>query len=152
MLEALDEKSKQMWRVEYERRLVSDASQGLLDVSRSSDRREAPRLRLNPSDTIWIHNGWVSVPVVNLSRTGLACHSEREFFMGDSMVLKFGLSLVAEAQVLGCEIEETDPNFMECRYKIRVQYGKRENGYKIYVLARDFYAQNLSNPIHLPLN
>ena len=146
MGDIIEEKSKELWKFEYEKRLKQDSMDGLVEIPKPDDRRQDPRLMLRRGKNIWIQTGKVPVPILNISKGGVAFYSEDQYFPGDHINLSVANTLTIKAVVLECEIEETDPIFMECRYHVRAKFTDLENGFKIYVLARDIYIHNLEKP------
>lgn len=146
MGDIIKEKAMELWKAEYEKRLEQDLKVGQIELPNPEDRRKIPRLMLQRGKNIWIHTGRLAVPILNISTGGVAFYSEHRFFPGDNIFLSVANTLSIEAVVLDCIIEESDPVFMEYRYKVRVRYADGENGYKIYVLARDIYIHNLEKP------
>ena len=54
------------------------------------------------------------------------------------------LGMVAlDVDVVSCEMEETDSNFMEYRYLVRAKFSERVNGYLVYVLSREMYLRQV---------
>ena len=146
MSDALEEKSRELWELEYARRIEQDVMDGMVEMPKPDDRRKDPRLQLRRGKNIWIHTDRVPVPILNISKSGVAFFSEQQYFPGDHLHLSVANTLTIKARVLECEMEETDAIFMEYRYHVRAKFDEGENGCKIYVLARDIYRHDLDKP------
>lgn len=140
-------KSNEFWRQEYEKRVAEDQKEGRLEILNEEDRRKHPRLGLEEDRRVWLHADSKPVPIDNISAQGIAFLSTSRVFPGDKVLLSVAKSLSIEAIVLDCEMEAVDSIFMEYQYRIRSRYADEENGYKIYVLARDIYMNNLDGEL-----
>ena len=106
------------------------------------ERRAEPRYSFMPESKIFAHLGPRAFPVLNISVGGLAFHSDI-FFEAGTKLLMSALGMIAlDVEVLSCEMEETDADLMECKYRVRAKFSSHVNGYQVYVLAREMHLQN----------
>lgn len=121
-----------------------EAAKGLSDVD---ERRAEPRYHFKAEASqgvnIFAHIGPKAFEIVNISVGGLAFYSDTGFKPGTSLLLS-ALGMVAlDVDVVSCEMEETDSQFMEYRYLVRAKFSERVNGYLVYVLSREMYLRQL---------
>jgi hypothetical protein len=147
------EEELQRWRREYleVQQLISHEMASLAGPGRVKDaqkppsgidRRVDPRYAFMPESKIYAHMGPRAFPILNISIGGLAFHSDL-FFEPGTKLLMSALGMIAlDVEVLSCEMEETDADLMECRYRVRAKFGSHVNGYQVYVLAREMHLQN----------
>lgn len=112
-----------------------------------AERREEPRYHFknqeNRNVNIYAHIGPKAFEIVNISVGGLAFYSDTSFENGTNLLLS-ALGMVAlDVDVVSCEMEETDSDFMEYRYLVRAKFSERVNGYLVYVLSREMYLRQL---------
>ena len=113
------------------------------------DRRREPRYQFkvdkNDKVSIYAHMGPRAFEILNISVGGLAFYSDVQF-EPDTNLLLSALGMVAlDVDVVSCEMEETDSDFMEYRYLVRAKFSARVNGYLVYVLSREMYLRQLQN-------
>ena len=109
------------------------------------ERRAEPRYffpaEKNPS--IYAHMGPKGFRILNISVGGVAFYSDVEFKPGTQILLS-ALGMVAlDVEIVACELEETNPDFMEFRYLVRAKFSDRVNGYLVYVLSREMYLKQV---------
>jgi len=106
-----------------------------------SERRDEPRYSFDDISKIYAHLGPRAFRILNISVGGLAFYSDM-FFSPGTKLLMSALGMIAlDVEVLSCEIEETNSDLMEYKYRVRAKFGPRVNGYQVYVLAREMYLQ-----------
>ena len=142
------------WKHEYleVRRLIAQEFPGLtapeLEAggdSTGADRRAEPRYYFMPESKIYAHMGPRAFPILNIAIGGLAFYSDIYFEPG-TKVLMSALGMIAlDVEVLSCDMEETDADLMECKYRVRAKFGSHVNGYQVYVLAREMHLQNVKD-------
>jgi len=111
-----------------------------------SEKRQNPRYAFPQTKKaqIFAHLGPKAFQIVDISVGGVSFISDVSFEPGTSLLLS-ALGMVAlDVEVLHCELEETNPDFMEYSYKVRARFAPRVNGYLVYVLSREMYLKQLS--------
>ena len=117
------------------------------------NRRAEPRYQFKDQRdrgvNIFAHIGPRAFEIVNISVGGLAFYSDTSFDSGTNLLLS-ALGMVAlDVDVVSCEMEETNSDFMEYRYLVRAKFSERVNGYLVYVLSREMYLRQLQG-VHAP--
>jgi hypothetical protein len=150
------EEELEHWKQEYLeiRQLISQEMQGEAEPGRSknafrdrpaAERRREPRYTFMPESKIYAHMGPRAFPILNISIGGLAFYSDI-FFEPGTKLLMSALGMIAlDVEVLNCDMEETDADMMECKYRVRAKFGPHVNGYQVYVLAREMHLQNVKD-------
>jgi len=109
------------------------------------ERRAEPRYPFMAESKIYAHMGPRAFPILNISIGGLAFHSDI-FFEPGTKVLMSALGMIAlDVEILSCDMEETNEELMECKYRVRAKFGSHVNGYQVYVLAREMHLQNVKD-------
>ena len=106
------------------------------------DRRIEPRFHFMPESKIFAHMGPQAFPVINIAIGGLAFHSDVYFEPGTKLLMSALGMIALEVEVLSSDMEETDADLMEVKYRVRAKFGTHVNGYQVYVLAREMHIQN----------
>ena len=109
------------------------------------DRRVDPRYNFMPESKIYAHMGPRAFPILNISIGGLAFHSDIYFEPGTKLLMSALGMIALDVEVLSCDMEETDADLLECRYRVRAKFGSHVNGYQVYVLAREMHLQNVKD-------
>lgn len=91
---------------------------------------------------IYAQMGPQAFPILNLSIGGISFYSDRFIEPGTKLLMSAMGMIALEVEVTGSDIEETDANLMEFKYRIRAKFGPHVNGYQVYVLAREMHMQN----------
>jgi hypothetical protein len=60
--------------------------------------------------------------VIDKSLTGLAFYASTPFPVGKPVRISLRQFFVVEAMVVGCEMVETEPLFLNCQYKVRCRF------------------------------
>ena len=107
-----------------------------------SERRAEPRYSFMPESKIYAHMGPRAFQILNISVGGLAFHSDVYFDPGEKLLMSALGMIALDVEVLSCEMEETDADLMECKYRVRAKFGSHVNGYQVYVLAREMHLQH----------
>jgi len=122
-----------------------DSISGLQTVPNGHEKRAEPRYQFKKETqvSIFAHIGPKAFQILNISVGGVAFYSDVFFEPGTSLLLS-ALGMVAlDVEVLSCELEETNPDFMEFNYLVRAKFSERVNGYLVYVLSREMYLKQL---------
>lgn len=109
------------------------------------ERRAEPRYNFMPESKIYAHMGPRAFPILNISIGGLAFHSDIYFEPGTKLLMSALGMIALDVEVLSCDMEETDADLLECRYRVRAKFGSHVNGYQVYVLAREMHLQNVKS-------
>ncbi|MDH4248170.1 MAG: PilZ domain-containing protein [Deltaproteobacteria bacterium] len=105
------------------------------------DRREEPRYAFDDNSKIYAHLGPRAFRILNISVGGVAFFSDMYFAPGTKLLMSALGMIALDVEVLNCDIEETNSDLMEFKYRVRAKFGPRVNGYQVYVLAREMYLQ-----------
>lgn len=138
----------ELWRKEYEevKALIAADLKPLEDIplaTGGAERREEPRYNFMPDSLIYAHMGPRAFKILNISVGGLAFYSDLAFAPGTKLLMSALGMIALDVEVLFCDMEETDSDLMEYRYRIRAQFGAHVNGYQVYVLAREMHLQQM---------
>ncbi len=107
-----------------------------------AEKRLEPRYIFMEDSKIYGHMGPKAFPILNISIGGISFYSDIPFEIGTKLLMSALGMIALEVDVLNCEMEETDPDLMEFRYRVRARFGPHVNGYQVYVLAREMHLQN----------
>ncbi len=106
------------------------------------EKRQEPRYIFMEDSKIYGHMGPKAFPILNISIGGISFYSDIPFDEGTKLLMSALGMIALEVDVLDCEMEETDADLMEFRYRVRARFGPHVNGYQVYVLAREMHLQN----------
>jgi hypothetical protein len=109
------------WDKEYRALLSKGIAAGRVHVLPSDEeKRQHPRYRMAKA-TVWgrVERGY---PVIDKSLAGLAFLSPFAFGVGQIARISLRQFFVVDALVVGCEMLETEPLFLECQYKVRCRF------------------------------
>lgn len=68
----------------------------------------------------------LQVSVVNISRSGVCFFSNQRFEIGQKFDFKVGSLFSIQAEVILCEMEETDSGLMEMHFQVRSKFSGQE--------------------------
>ena len=150
------EEELENWRQEYlgVKELIAAELTGIADPRSArkafrnmpfADRRQEPRYKFMPESKIYAHMGPRAFPILNISIGGLAFHSDILFEPGTKLLMSALGMIALDVEVLSCDMEETDADLLECKYRVRAKFGPHVNGYQVYVLAREMHLQNVKD-------
>ena len=116
------------------------------------ERRAEPRYKFKKQQdqgvNIYAHIGPKAFEIVNISIGGLAFYSDTGFEPHTNLLMS-ALGMVAlDVDVVSCEMEETDADFMEYRYLVRARFSERVNGHLVYVLSREMYLRQMQEQLN----
>jgi hypothetical protein len=108
----------------------------------AADRRGAPRLRILSRDVrAKLSDLGVSVDIAvdakDISVTGVCFFTDRGFHTGSEVEVTVSKVFSLTATVLSCEMEETDPNLLEVRYRVRCRFTDEHQGIELLAMAKD---------------
>lgn len=96
-----------------------------------------------PESIIYAQMGPKAFPILNISISGIAFHSEMYIEPGTKLLMSAMGMIALEVEVLSSDMEETDAGLMEFKYRIRAKFGPHVNGYQVYVLSREMHMHSL---------
>ncbi|MBI3993327.1 MAG: PilZ domain-containing protein [Candidatus Lambdaproteobacteria bacterium] len=122
------------WQDDYEA-LLADARQrgDLSQATGAAEKRRFPRINLI-SRPILVHEP-TRYQILDMSAGGMSFYSESSFEIGRVVSISLEGLLTIEARVLGCEMVETDPDFLEVRYRVHCRFEDERYGMRFLVLA-----------------
>lgn len=121
------------WNEEYDRLLEKAIGEGRVEPLQDQDeRRGSPRFKF--SMDIYHSEESTHRNIIDLSKTGYAFHSERMYEIGEEAPLTIRNAFEAQANVVKCEMEETDTGFLEFMYRVRCHFINPEHGMVIILL------------------
>ena len=124
---------KDKWSEEYDQLLNRAIDEGKVQVLPDlKERRDSPRFKL--SENLFRSADSIQRDIIDISKTGFAFHSERQYEIGGEVPLTMHNAFEAHAKVVGCEMVETDSAFLEFRYRVRCQFTSPEHGMIILML------------------
>ena len=106
------------------------------------ERRADPRIYFMPVSMIYAHMGPRAFPILNISISGIAFHSDMYIEPGAKLLMSALGMIALEVEVLSSDMEETDSELMEFKYRVRAKFGPHVNGFQVYVLSREMHMQN----------
>ena len=133
--------SELRWQTDYEN-LIHEM--GLAEVpspAMGDDRRMHPRVAFPPGSAIYAHGSPREYRMRDLSAGGLSFFSDHSIRPGSRLLMSAKGLLALEVDVVGCEMEEVDPNLMDFRYRVRCKFAEKVNGFQAFVLARELFAR-----------
>ena len=128
--------SKRDLEQEYQIIVAEGLAKGEIRVRTSDvEHREAPRFAMR--------QGRISVRVepvfklVDISATGIAFFSDLPFRSGQVLQLILKDTVAFQARVVGCELVETDIDYMEMSYRVQCSFRDPTNGKHLLVLMKE---------------
>jgi len=79
----------------------------------------------------------IGVETKDISTSGVCFFADRSFPAGMEMELKVSNVFSLTALVVSCEMEETDANLLEVRYRVHCKFRDGHDGMELLVLAKD---------------
>ena len=128
----MDKKLEQKYQILIEESISS----GMLKIGKNGDEmRKEPRFQ--------VRDGAISVRVeptfeiLDLSATGMAFLSDIAFTPGTIITLYLEETTGVQAFVIGCVMKETDPDFLETRYRVQCRFDNEEHGCRVLLMMSD---------------
>jgi hypothetical protein len=138
--------SEDRWKAEYEAQIRAlGLTPEPAGARGHAERRRFPRVSFPPGSTIYLHGDPRAHAIHDFSAGGLSFYSDRAIPTGSRILLSAMGQLALQVEVMGCELEEFDPDFLEYRYRVRARFTDEVNGYQAFVLAREIYQQSHTN-------
>jgi len=133
----------------YER-ILQDWGDDFTPLSKEAERRGAPRIPVSAKGVtaqfaelgIKIE---IDVQTQDISTSGVCFLSERPFKAGGEFEISVSRVFSLHAVVVSCEMEETDANLMEVRYRVRCRFSNERQGMEMLVLAKETEAGELKS-------
>lgn len=124
---------KYQWSEEYDRLLERALAEGKVELLEDTvERRDDPRFKL--SENLFSSAEPIQRDIIDMSKTGYAFYSERNYEIGEDVPLSMREAFEAHAKVVGCEMVEVDSGFLEYKYRVRCQFTSPEHGMIILLL------------------
>lgn len=109
----------------YAQLIEDGVSSGKIDViAESREGRNHPRFKFE--NTALYIDIRMKVTAYDISRSGFSFLTRRQFEAGQIFALNVGTIFSINAEVLACEIQETDEDFMEAQYRVHSKFIKNE--------------------------
>ena len=96
--------------------------------------REHLRFLFLKDKRVWAHSDFLSFPIKNISVGGLSFFSDLQITLNMELPLSIEKSFSISGRVMYCGMEQVDSVFLECTYRVGVQFLSDEDGYKTMVL------------------
>ena len=120
------------WREHYEDALRSF---GFLSADTpGNNQREHLRFQFLKDKRVWAHANFLSFPIRDISVGGISFYSDLQIPLDLELPLSIEKSFSISGRVMYCGMEEMDSMFLECKYRVGVQFLSEEDGYKTMVL------------------
>jgi hypothetical protein len=108
----------------------------------AANRRAAPRVPLASREIHAVVSDLglkadVGVETKDISTTGVCFFADRPFQIGSEVELTVSKVFSLTAAVVSCEMEETDANLLEVRYRVRCKFSDDRHGMELLVLAKE---------------
>ena len=100
-------------------------------------------------DMLTFRNEW-QCEVINISRSGFAFYSNSSIEPGNLLMMELGNLIAIESTVLACEMEETNADLMEMKYRIRCHFNNEDYGLRFLLFAKQ--VEQESAPISIKIN
>lgn len=123
-------------------RILEEHADSVMTASGAAERRIAPRIAVNTSGVIASVaelgvKANIEVETRDISTSGVCFLSERPFKAGEECELSVGGAFSLTATVVSCEMEETDSNLLEMRYRVHCRFPDERHGMELLVLAKE---------------
>ena len=124
---------KDKWSEEYDHLLERAIAEGKVQVlPDEEERRGNPRFKI--SEESFRSMDSIQRDIIDMSITGFAFYSERNYQIGEEVPLTMHDAFEARANVVGCEMVETDSTFLEVKCRVRCEFISPEHGMIILLL------------------
>ena len=124
------------WEKEYESLLNESRKKGEVDSrAEASEKRLAPRFRL-ASGSIWIKLD-LSFDVIDVSVSGISFYSSQPFEKNQVFAITLSKAFRIEAEILDCDLVETDPHMMEAQYLVRCRFVDEASAMRFLVMLKE---------------
>lgn len=133
---AKDEESSGIdeWEADYQQLLEDAQKKGEIEIlPDKSEQRKYPRIRMI-TRSIQVHDPQ-HYEILDMSIGGMSFYSDLPFEEEKVITISLEGLLTIEARVIKCSMEETDPMFLEVRYKIHCKFEDERYGMRLMVLA-----------------
>ena len=121
------------------------ASAGELELRPDDqERRRQPRFRI--ADALVGILVLKDCEIVDVSLSGVAFYSERPYSLDQEIQVTLRDSIGVQARVVGCDIEEVDSPFFDCRYTVRCEFVETDAALCLVDVLLDSYHLAGSRP------
>ena len=121
---------------EYERLIHDGMNGGSIQIRQDGpEMRDAPRFKL-----VECHIAVKVEPkftIEDVSASGIAFISDLAFMPGCAMTLVLENTMGVQARVVGCEMIETEPAFLETRYRVQCRFESSNHGKQMLVMMKE---------------
>ena len=123
-----------IWVQEYDRLINRAIETGeVVILPDEKERRRHPRFKM-PGGQVRITDS-LQRDIIDMSMSGVAFYSERKYEVGEVVPLSLKEAFAVQAEVLGCEMVQTDPSFLEFAYRVRCQFINLNHGLNFLMLV-----------------
>ena len=120
------------WREYYEDALRSFGF--VAADTAKTNQREHLRFQFLKNKRVWAHANFLSFPIKDISAGGISFYSDLQITLDMEIPLSIEKSFSISGRVKYCGMELVDSVFLECKYRVGVQFLSDEDGYKAMVL------------------
>lgn len=115
-----------------------------LPIGSGAERRKATRLDANTTElTIRTET---KVQAIDISVAGLAFFSKFPIEIGLQLQITLSNLFTVDAEVVNCNIEDQDPNFLDLLYKVQCKFPEEEQGKYLLVAIKELEKRNKKSP------
>ena len=130
-----------IWDSEYSNLLDSARKAGeFKELNPDAERRVHPRFPLR-MESVWMKMD-SPFTVADISLSGISLLADKPFLPGSTLQLLLGKAFQVEAVVVGCEMEESDPDLLDMQYRVRCRYTDLMDTKQILVMIKEMDQMN----------
>lgn len=123
------------WDKEYEELVKESLSRGDITlVSSDQEKRDSPRFRIK-SGAIWVRMD-TSFDVLDASISGISFEADRHFKPNDVIAIAIAKAFKIEAEVISCEMVETEPGNTQVKYITRCHFIDEHSAVRFLVMLK----------------
>ncbi|MCH8076641.1 MAG: PilZ domain-containing protein [SAR324 cluster bacterium] len=125
---------------------IDEANQDQQPPAKGSgaERRKATRLDANTTE-LTIRTD-TKVHAIDISVAGLAFYSKFPVQIGQQLQITLSAMFTVDAEVVNCNLEEQDPNFMDLLYKVQCKFPEEEQGKYLLVAIKELEKRKKTSP------
>ncbi|MEE8434872.1 MAG: PilZ domain-containing protein, partial [bacterium] len=115
-----------------------------LPAGSGAERRKATRLDANTTElTIRTES---KVHAIDISVAGLAFYSRFPVQVGQQLQITLSNMFTVDAEVVNCNMEDQDPNFLDLLYKVQCKFPEEEQGKYLLVAIKELEKRKKKSP------
>lgn len=126
-----------VFRLETDRSTAKSAAKVSSGGIVTQDKRKHPRDTFESEVTVGVSGPLVHHRILDVSQGGIAIRSEKQFEPGTRLQIRYVKDNSVEVEVVGSELVESDPDFMEFHYRIRTRFLNASIGNAVHKIFRD---------------